>query len=170
MSAINPASFASPTLGIQAPSGIGPGAVGVGRTSSSGERRQSQQAQEQQPQAFGQQPQLTRGFRPSANQPFGGERQVSPASGYPSSNYAYGTGGAFGTARGNASYVPSFSPGLEGFPNAAYPQPGDFHSMRQRYPNSQTVASPAPHSQGISPISPQNDWSAAFQGLSLNTH
>ncbi|PNY27787.1 Ribosomal protein L15 [Tolypocladium capitatum] len=72
MSAINPASFASPTLGIQAPSGIGPGA-------------------EQQSQAFGQQPQVARGFRPSFNQPFGGDRHVSPASGHPASNYAYGT-------------------------------------------------------------------------------
>jgi len=35
MSAINPASFASPSLGLQAPSGIGPGAVGVSRTTPS---------------------------------------------------------------------------------------------------------------------------------------
>jgi hypothetical protein len=40
MSAINPASFASPSLGLQAPSGIGPGAVGVSRAAQS-ERRPS---------------------------------------------------------------------------------------------------------------------------------
>lgn len=38
MSAINPASFASPSLGLQAPSGIGPGAVGVSRTPPSARR------------------------------------------------------------------------------------------------------------------------------------
>ena len=39
MSAINPASFASPSLGLQAPSGVGPGAVGNHRQV---DRRQQQ--------------------------------------------------------------------------------------------------------------------------------
>ncbi len=54
MSAINPASFASQPLGLQAPSGIGPGAVGVGRGASNPERRpnNSQPAQEQPPSAL----------------------------------------------------------------------------------------------------------------------
>ena len=42
MSAINPASFATPSAGLQPPSGIGPGALRVGRASPS-ERRQQQQ-------------------------------------------------------------------------------------------------------------------------------
>lgn len=42
MSAINPASFATPTAGLQPPSGIGPGALRLGRASPS-ERRQQQQ-------------------------------------------------------------------------------------------------------------------------------
>lgn len=42
MSAINPASFATPTTGLQPPSGIGPGALRLGRASPS-ERRQQQQ-------------------------------------------------------------------------------------------------------------------------------
>ncbi|XP_044724461.1 PSP1 domain-containing protein [Hirsutella rhossiliensis] len=105
MSAINPASFASPTLGIQAPSGVGPGA--------------NHQAQEQQSQAYVQGPQGTRGFRAPFAQPFGGDRPVATASGYSASNYAYGTGGG------------------------AFANPRGYH---------------------------QNDWTANFQGLSLNTH
>ncbi|PHH85478.1 hypothetical protein CDD83_349 [Cordyceps sp. RAO-2017] len=170
MSAINPASFASPTLGIQAPSGVGPGAVGVGRASGGAERRQNQQAQEQQPQAFAQAPQVARGFRAAFNQPFGGDRQVPTASGYPASNYAYGAGGAFGNARGGASYVPSLSPGLDAYSHAGYQQAGDFQSLRQRLPPSQGVSSPAAHTQNLSPLGSQNDWTSAFQGLSLNTH
>jgi hypothetical protein len=46
MSAVNPASFANPTLGLQAPSGIGPGAVGVGRGMGPSERRSNQSLQE----------------------------------------------------------------------------------------------------------------------------
>lgn len=42
MSAINPASFASPGMGLQAPSGVGPGAVGANRQSQI-DRRQQQQ-------------------------------------------------------------------------------------------------------------------------------
>ncbi|KHN95865.1 PSP1 domain-containing protein [Metarhizium album ARSEF 1941] len=163
MSAINPASFASPTLGIQAPSGIGPGAVGVGRASG-GERRQNPQGQEQQqPQAFG------RGYRPTFGQPFGGERSVPPASAYPPNNHAYGVG-AFGNTRGtSAPYAPSLSPGADGFPTGLGQQ-GDFQSLRQRFPGAQHLSSPSPHATGVSPMSAQNDWNAAFQGLSLNTH
>lgn len=171
MSAINPASFASPTLGIQAPSGIGPGAVGAGRAPGSGERRQqSHQAQEQSSQAFGQAPQVARGFRPAFSQPFGGDRQVPPASAYPAANYAFGGGGAFGNARTNPAYAPSLSPGLEGFSSAGFQQPADLQSMRQRLPGGQTIPSPTPHGHSASPISHQADWASAFQGLSLNTH
>ncbi|KID88475.1 PSP1 domain-containing protein [Metarhizium guizhouense ARSEF 977] len=163
MSAINPASFASPTLGIQAPSGIGPGAVGVGRASG-GERRQNPQGQEQQqPQAFG------RGYRPTFSQPFGSDRNVPPTSAYPPNNYAYG-GGVFGNARGtSAPYAPSLSPGADGFPTG-FGQQGDFQSLRQRFPGAQNLPSPTPHAAGVSPITAQNDWNTAFQGLSLNTH
>lgn len=164
MSAINPASFASPTLGIQAPSGVGPGAVGVGRTAN-GERRQNHQAQEPQSQTYVSGPQASRGFRSPFVQPFGGDRSVQTASGYSASNYAYGAGGAFANPRGTASYVPSLLSGLEGFPQAGHHQTGDFQSMRQRWPTSQGVPSPEPHSHGISPLPSQNDWTANFQGL-----
>lgn len=169
MSAINPASFASPTLGIQAPSGVGPGAVGAGRSSSGGERRQTHQAQEQQSGAYVQGPQAARGFRAPFPQSFGGERPAATASGFLAANYAYGVGGVFANPRASASYAPSLLPGLEGFSHNGYHQAGDFQSMRQRWQASQGVSSPGPHSQGISPL-PQNDWTANFQGLSLNTH
>ncbi|KAH6990608.1 hypothetical protein BKA56DRAFT_628238 [Ilyonectria sp. MPI-CAGE-AT-0026] len=173
MSAINPASFASPTLGIQAPSGIGPGAVGVTRASGGNDRRQNQQAQEQQhqpPPAFTTGSRDGRGFRPNFTQPFGGDRGPSQPSGYPPSNYPYGQFGAFGNPRSNVPYVPGGSPNMEGFPGGPLQQPGDFQSMRHRFPNPQSGPSPTPHSQGASPIAPQNDWVGSFQGLSLNTH
>ncbi|RCI16663.1 hypothetical protein L249_2215 [Ophiocordyceps polyrhachis-furcata BCC 54312] len=187
MSAINPASFASPTLGIQAPSGIGPGAIGVGRGSSGAERRQTQQAQEQQQlqqqqqqapppppppppsQAFSQTP-PQRGFRTPFVQPFGGERQMPTGAGYSTSNYAYGPGGVFGNARGGGSYVPGLSSGLDGLSHGMYHQPAEFQSMRQRLQASQGLSSSGPHPQSVSPLGSQNDWTSAFQGLSLNTH
>lgn len=86
MSAINPASFASPTLGLQAPSGIGPGAVGVGRSSSTTDRRQNQSQQQQQQEnqqaaaaAFSPSVQLARGGFPSAFPgPFGTPVEQAP--------------------------------------------------------------------------------------------
>lgn len=167
MSAINPASFASPTLGIQAPSGIGPGAVGVGRGGSGGGERRQNPPQEQQQQQQPQQQSFGRGFRPAFGQPFAVDRNVPPSA-YPQANYAYGSG-AFGNARNAGPYAPSLSPGADAF-GGAFPQPGDFQALRQRFPGGQPLPGGAPHSQGISPISPQGDWTAAFQSLSLNTH
>ncbi|KJZ71118.1 hypothetical protein HIM_09472 [Hirsutella minnesotensis 3608] len=171
MSAINPASFASPTLGIQAPSGVGPGAVGVGRASSGADRRQNQQVPEQQPQAYAQAAPASRTFRsPFSQQPFGGDRGLPAASGYGSSNYAFGSGGVFGNARSGPSYTPSLSTGLEDFSHAGYHSGADFPSMRHRLPISQALPGSGAHGQGISTLSGQNDWTSAFQGLSLNTH
>lgn len=170
MSAINPASFASPTLGIQAPSGVGPGAVGVGRSSSNNnnERRQSQQHQEPQAPAFTTGGQAGRGYRPGMNQPYGGDRNVPPNQGYP--NYGYAQGGAFGNARASGVYGQALSPNVDGFATGGFQQLGDFQPMRNRFPTPGSVPSPTPHSQGVSPIAPQNDWATAFQGLSLNSH
>jgi hypothetical protein len=170
MSAINPASFASPTLGIQAPSGVGPGAVGVGRAAGGNDRRQNQQQPDQQAQSFAVGGQAGRGFRPTYNQPFGGDRAAPPASGYPPAPYGYGqAGGAFGNARGNA-YVPGLASGADGFGSMGYQQPVEFQQPRHRFPAPQTMPSPTPHSQAVSPLAGQNDWTGAFQSLSLNTH
>jgi hypothetical protein len=169
MSAINPASFASPTLGIQAPSGIGPGAVGVGRGAAAHDRRQNHQAQDQQAQSFTVAGQAGRGFRPAYNQPFGVDRVVPQAAGYLPSHYAYGQAGAFGNAR-NPGYMPGVAPGVEGFANVGYQQPSDYQQPRHRFPTPGSVPSPAPHAQAVSPLTSQNDWTGGFQSLSLNTH
>jgi hypothetical protein len=172
MSAINPASFASPTLGIQAPSGVGPGAVGVGRSASTNERRQNQQQQQQQQQqeqqsAFAQGGQGGRGLRQGLGQQFGAERNPYPAQAYPPP--AYGYAGAFGNPRAG-NYGAAVSTAMDGFAGATFQQYGDFQAMRNRYPTPQSIPSPNPHSQGASPLSSQNDWAAAIQGLSLNSH
>lgn len=180
MSAINPASFASPTLGIQAPSGVGPGAVNQGRASAVGDRRGNHQhEQHQQPpslpvQTISPGPQ-TRGMRPGAfsqQQHMGMDRHMSPVSvnGFPSSNYAFGPAGAFGNARSpQGPYPTSLSPGMDGVPSG-FQHPGDFQAMHGRFHPGQGEAGPPLHLQRGSPISPQGDWTAAFQGLSLNTH
>lgn len=179
MSAINPASFASPTLGIQAPSGVGPGAVNASRAANNERRQQAsqqpqQQMQDQQVPAYAAPPQGgsgSRGGGPFA-QPGTGERGVTSPPGYPISPYAYVQTGAFGPGRGlpagNHAYVQAIPTGVEGFPGAGYHHLGDFQSMRQRFP--QGVPSPTPHSQSVSPMSTQNEWAASFQSLSLNSH
>ncbi|KAG5952355.1 hypothetical protein E4U53_001037 [Claviceps sorghi] len=163
MSAINPASFASPTLGLQAPSGIGPGAVGVNRTHG-GERRQTAQTQSQDQQT---QP-LGRSYRPAFTQSFVGDRGISSASTYPHANYAYGNG-PFSNNRGNVtSYVPNLSSGADN-DAGGFALQGDFRAMGQSFAGAQKLPSPSRHVAGASPISSQHGWTAAFQGLSLNT-
>lgn len=172
MSAINPASFASPTLGIQAPSGIGPGAVNANRNAGGNDRRQNPQGQEpHQASAFTTGARDGRGYRPAFSQPFGNESRLAQPSGYPPSNYPYGQfGNAFSNPRSNVGYGGNAMPALEGYPGAQVPQLGEYQPMRQRFPNPQSGPSPAPHSQAASPLAPQNDWVGSFQGLSLNTH
>ncbi|KAG6010287.1 hypothetical protein E4U21_007336 [Claviceps maximensis] len=161
MSAINPASFASPTLGIQAPSGIGPGAVGVNRTPV-GERRQTPQSQDQQPQA------LARNYRPAFTQSFAGDRGIPSVSNYTQANYAYGNG-PFSNSRGNvASYVSGLSSGADCY-TGIFGQQGDFQAFGQNFAGAHNLSSPSRHTTGVSPIPSHHDWTAAFQGLSLNT-
>ncbi|KAG6039090.1 hypothetical protein E4U41_003307 [Claviceps citrina] len=163
MSAINPASFASPTLGIQAPSGIGPGAVGVNRAPG-GERRQTPQSQDQQPPSF------SRGYRPAFTQPFASDRGVPSTSAYSHANYAFGNG-PFSNNRGNAApYAPSLSSGVDSYSGGGLAPQGDFQALDQSFAGTQNLPSPSRHTTGVSPLSSQHDWTAAFQGLSLNTH
>jgi hypothetical protein len=148
MSAINPASFASPTLGIQAPSGIGPGA-------------------EQQTPGF---PQAGRGLRPGFNQPSFAERAVPPPSGYPPAVYGYGQAATFGNPRAGGAYAPSSTTGLDGLAGNAYQTPGDMQGMHHRFGSAQVGPGTVPHSQGVSSLTGQAEWTSAFQGLSLNSH
>ena len=90
MSAINPASFASPSLGLQAPSGIGPGAVGVGRNQQT-ERRQVQEQQQQQQASFAS-PNPNRGYASAFPPPpqFTTDRSPIPPNGFSPTAYTYG--------------------------------------------------------------------------------
>lgn len=175
MSAINPASFSSPTLGIQAPSGIGPGAVGV--RGSGGERRQAGSSRDQNGSNYGNNGSGGRGGYRHGNrqqqhaQHTADRSAPSPiaAPGFPPPNYAFGPG-AFNAPRNQSPYMGGLPPS-DGFPAGAFAQPTDFHHMRQRFgPGPGNQGPPLPHGQVVSPISPQGDWNAAFQGLSLNTH
>lgn len=175
MSAINPASFASPTLGIQAPSGVGPGAVNASRNSGTNERRQPQhqpqQIQETASHGFAAPPQAgTRGFRQPYNQPSGAEANPSAGAIHNQPNYGFGQPGGFGQGRGSVGYTSGIPTNMEGFGAVGFQHP-DFQSMRHRFPTPGSATSQAPpHSQGMSHISPANDWTGGFQGLSLNGH
>jgi hypothetical protein len=173
MSAINPASFASPTLGIQAPSGVGPGAVNASRNSGANERRQPQHHSQQPPQespthGFGAASQASRGFRQPYSQPFAAEAPsaISQLHGQP--NYGFGPPAGFGQTRPNVGYTPGVPTSMDSFGTVGFQQP-DFQAMRHRFPTPGSATSLAPsHSQGLSPVSPANDWTGGFQGLSLN--
>lgn len=169
MSAINPASFASPTLGIQAPSGIGPGAVGLQRNANNAERRQNQPSQAQQEP---QQPTFAgigpngRSFQGLFDQSAGGERPPNSGSGYGQGGYPYSHAGAPGgmTRNGNMPYAAGVMPSLD---NYGFLQSGDFSVMRSRFQTPPQV--PGAHEANGSPLNPQADWNGAFQGLSLHS-
>ncbi|KAK7948910.1 uncharacterized protein PG986_009796 [Apiospora aurea] len=136
MSAINPASFASPTLGLQAPSGIGPGAVGLGRAgagngnaSSNTDRRPNQQQEQQAPYAGGNP--AGRSFPPAFSQPFASDRGIAANNAYPPSAYPYSAYGAFGTGRtGAAGYVGGgMMPSIDAYANG-FPQPRTIRQCR----------------------------------------
>ncbi|KAI1095428.1 hypothetical protein F5B19DRAFT_344017 [Rostrohypoxylon terebratum] len=170
MSAINPASFASPTLGLQAPSGIGPGAVGLGRGSGSANaERRSNPPQESQG-GFPGGGASGRSFQPTFTQPFGGPDRPSVASSaYPSSGFPYSAYGAFSSAprSGGVSYVPGVVQGMEPYPSG-FSQGNEFSpSIRARFPSPHTATSP--HDPAVPNMTGQNEWVGAFQGLSLNS-
>jgi hypothetical protein len=165
MSAINPASFASPTLGLQAPSGVGPGAV-VNRAAAAARRQEPQQ--ESQP-AYSGSNQAGRGGQPSFAGSFNADRAVAPGSNYAgTTNYPYNPYNAFGNAgRGGAMpYTPGVMQGLDAFAGA-FPQTGDF-AARGRYPSPQSATGPQ-HDQPGPALGAQADMLGSFQGLSLNS-
>ena len=173
MSAINPASFANPTLGLQAPSGIGPGAVGVGRGTQ--ERRQNTAATTEQATALSSQTQNAgqRVIRPSNSHPsFNEQSAVSPAA-YgiaPAQFPAYNPYGPFGVAPRPAAavaYPQNMMQPTDPF-QSGYGQPADYQMGRTRY--NLNPAGNGLHDQSVSPLpmGSQSDWSNAFQGLSLN--
>lgn len=155
MSAINPASFASPSLGLQTPSGIGPGAVGVGRGTANDRRPNPQQ--EAQP-SFTSAAATARPFSGPMASPFGNERGTTPFS---QAQYPYSYGGfATGPRPASNSYNPQT---VDPYTNAF---PGSEYQLRSRagFPPPSTG-----NEQPVSPLTTQNDWVGAFQGLSLNS-
>lgn len=172
MSAINAASFASPSLGLQAPSGIGPGAVGVSRPSQ-GERRSQQQEQP----AFVGLAQSNRGYQGGHAGTFSNavERSPMPPPAFQQPSFAYGytqfTAAPRSVTASIGGYAPNMLPQIDPFPTFATPT--GYPSMPARFPS--------PHSISISHEAnefssqgnghpPGNDgWMNSFQSLSLNT-
>ncbi len=168
MSAINPASFASPTaLGLQAPSGVGPGAV-VNRSTASAHRQEAQQEAQS---AYSASSQTGRGLQqPSfAAASFNPDRAVALGSNYPGTNYPYHAYGAFGNAAarpGTMPYNTGMMQGLDAL-GGTFQQAGDF-AGRGRYPSPQSAAG-SQHDQGIPALGAQAELLGSFQGLSLNS-
>ncbi|KAK4101543.1 hypothetical protein N658DRAFT_425800 [Parathielavia hyrcaniae] len=157
MSAINPASFASPTLGLQAPSGVGPGAV-VNRSSASARHQESQQ----EPQQAG------RGAQPSFGPSSNAEHAVATGSNYPANSYPFNPYGSFGNAArpGGGAYNPGAMQSLDVSPST-FQQAGDLAGRgRHLGPQSST---PFQHDQAVSGLGAQADLLGSFQGLSLNS-
>ncbi|CAK7204392.1 hypothetical protein SEUCBS139899_007148 [Sporothrix eucalyptigena] len=183
MSAINPASFASQPLGLQAPSGIGPGAVGVGRGAPTSERRQAQQGgqvsppppqpQQQQSQSQ-QQHQPAYSPVPSGRGYPGGISPQPPTMGpggataYPPS-FPYNPYAAFGNVPRAAGMA--YNQGMGPSPSDSYAMgynaPADYHMMRGRFPGGQPDV--GQNGQGVSPLATSGDWVNSFQSLSLNS-
>jgi len=166
MSAINPASFASPSLGLQAPSGIGPGAVGVARSSQIERRPQPE------PSSFGPQP-AGRGYPSAYSQSFspvldrGTMPGAMPAAFQPSGyNYGYSQ---FGGAPRNVAVSPAnYLPMIDPF--AAF-TPTDYQGMPGRFPSPHVTPTHdgdySRHSSGLG--TPNDNWVSSFQSLSMNT-
>lgn len=160
MSAINPASFANPSIGLQAPSGVGPGAVGVRNVLP--DRRTQQQDQAQQ---YG-----GRNYDTGYNQSYatGGstDRSLMPPPSYPPQANEFGYGYP-GYAPRNMNYNPAMMQQMDLYPNSGYSTPSTFQPGPGRYPSL--------HGGGLGQdnYARQNNGGDAyisnFQGLSLNT-
>lgn len=169
MSAINPASFASPSLGIQAPSGVGPGAVGANRQAQMDRRHQQQQQQQQEQPNYTNSAQSNRGysgvplglFNPSL------ERGPLPSNSF-QQPFAYGYS-AFGTAprNGSAGYGPNMLQQIDPF--AAFAANPEYHGIPGRFPSPHNV------SLGQEPVdygrhgNSNDQWVNSFKSLSLNS-
>jgi hypothetical protein len=164
MSAINPASFASPSLGLQAPSGIGPGAVNVSRPTQSERRLQPAE------QASYSVPQAGRGYQNVFAQPFTSslDRALMPPTAFQPSGYTYGYSPFNAAPRNTAMAQSGF--GMDQF--AGFPAPTDYQSHPARFPS--------PHGTGAThdvnefarnptSIAANEAWINSFHGLSMNT-
>lgn len=167
MSAINPASFATPTLGLQAPSGVGPGAVGHRAGGTNNTERRPNQPQEAQG-TFPAGNQQNRSFQPPFSQSLGTvDRSSVPSPPYPQLGLPYSAYGAFGETPRGGPYLPGMMQTMDTYPGG-FPQGGGFPPpMRGRFANAHS--SSGPHDQPAPSTTGQSDWAGAFQGLSLNS-
>jgi hypothetical protein len=167
MSAINPASFANHTLGLQAPSGIGPGAVDAQRSQATAARPQAQE-QDASP-TYSSPTQAGRPFAGGPNSGLGDRPAISPSAYQPQSQtYSYNAYGAYGVAPRPAVMPYGMVPGMDSYAGT-YGRPADFQVLQARFPVSQMGGMP-PEGGTVSPLQAQADWTtAAFQGLSLGS-
>lgn len=167
MSAINPASFASPSLGLQAPSGIGPGAVGANIARNNQSERRAPQP-EQAPYAA---PQTSRGYQGVFAQPFSSalDRGTMPPTAFQPSGYTYGYSPFGATAPRNVGVAPAYAP-LDTF--GAFQATTDYQGLEARYPSPHGAtpthdgAEYARQSNGIP--APNEAWINNFQSLSMS--
>jgi len=172
MSAINPASFATQPLGLQAPSGIGPGAVGVGRASVLPDRRPTS-SQEPAPitPTYPAAATTGRAFQGNTGAPFGNDRVNLSTGGHNAQPFSYapsynGFGGGNVPRAPGMSYGAELAQGPEAY--GAFPQATEYQGLRSRYPNPQ--AGMLHHEQGMAPhAAAQDPWVGTFQSLSLNS-
>jgi len=163
MSAINPASFASPSLGLQAPSGIGPGAVGVSRNAQAERRPQPEQS------AFGPQP-AGRGYS-AFSQPYTSalDRGATLPAAYQPSGYTYGYPQFASPPRTVGVSPGGYLPMIDPF--AAFQSSNDYQGLPGRFPSPHATPTHdgdySRHSGGLG--TPNDNWVGAFQGLSMNT-
>ncbi|RDW82259.1 hypothetical protein BP6252_03371 [Coleophoma cylindrospora] len=170
MSAINPASFASPSLGLQAPSGIGPGAVSVSRGTQNDRRSQQPDS------TYGANPQASRAYQGGFPQPYASalDRASVPPTAFQPSAYTYGYGPFGGAPRNvgpSGAYVASGLQPVDSYssfpPTADYAIPARFPSPHGATP---THEGSDFSRQGNGLGASGNAWlNGAFQGLSMNS-
>lgn len=162
MSAINPASFVTPTAGLQPPNGAGPGALGYGRESPSERRRHH----EYKPYGLSQAQTSPAGFGDSfdTNRDIGASQVGGLRSPYMDPYQSFGP----------AIRQPGM--GLSGFPQGLQPQADPFSTYP---PTSYGMLDPGlsdyavaagPGGQTVRRAHPANgDWMNNLQGLSLGS-
>lgn len=170
MSAINPASFASPSLGLQAPSGIGPGAVvAAASRNTQAERRPPP---EQAPFAAAQ---AGRGYPGTFTQSFSPvvDRGAMPPAPFQPSGYTYGYS-PFGAAPRNVGVSPSaYGPMIDTTYGSGFPTPTDYsggHGARFPSPHASTPnLDGGDYRQSPGLGTPNENWIGGFQSLSMNS-
>ncbi|TVY85250.1 Uncharacterized protein LSUE1_G000132 [Lachnellula suecica] len=165
MSTINPASFASPSIGLQAPSGIGPGAVGVGRTTQ-GERRAPQPERP----SYAAPQQAGRGYQGVFAQPYSSplDRSTMPPNAFQPSGYTYGYSPFGAAAPRNVGVAPTGYVPIDTF--GTFPAQTDYQGSPARFPSPHGTtqhdgAEYGRQSNGLS--TPNEAWINNFQSLSM---